>query len=192
MLQLKTVVGRDAILKSVHGAGTNALWYTSDEAMRIEIVKRSDGAGVLRCTRDDGSITWQKQPKHGAHFALHDLTHYAVESTLGYRHGFFGLIADGWEIDETTGKGARGPLPPEAREVERIVGLFDGERAAGVLWTTVEFNNNAGRKLTEHEIQRIRAARAELFQRWFAVPAGEALQLEFDVRLFDLKQEVQQ
>ncbi|MFM2126039.1 MAG: hypothetical protein RL328_2490, partial [Acidobacteriota bacterium] len=29
--------------------------------MRVEIAKRADGAGVLRCTRDDGSVTWQKQ-----------------------------------------------------------------------------------------------------------------------------------
>ena len=73
--------------------------------LKIEIVKQPDGAGVLRCTRKDGSVTWQKQTKHAAHFALHDLTHYAVESTLGCRQGFFGLVAEGWDIEDTTGKG---------------------------------------------------------------------------------------
>ena len=29
--------------------------------MLVEISKRADGAGVLRCTRRDGSVTWQKQ-----------------------------------------------------------------------------------------------------------------------------------
>jgi hypothetical protein len=77
----------------------------------IEIAKRANGAGVLRCTRQDGSVTWQKQTKHAAHFALHDLTHYAVETALGYRRGFFGLIAEGWDVEDTTGKGARGALP---------------------------------------------------------------------------------
>ncbi len=57
--------------------------------LQIEIVKRSDGSGVLRCTRQDGSVTWRKLTKHAAHFALHDLTHYAVETVLGYRRGFF-------------------------------------------------------------------------------------------------------
>ena len=52
--------------------------------MRIEIAKRSDGAGVLRCTRDDGTVVWRKQPRHGAHFALHDLVHFAAEASLGY------------------------------------------------------------------------------------------------------------
>ena len=95
----------------------------------VQIAKRADGAGVLRCTRADGSVTWQKQTRHAMHFALHDLTHFAVESTLGSRRGFFGLIAEGWEIDDTTGKGLRGRLPQEAVEVEHIVGMFDTERA---------------------------------------------------------------
>lgn len=64
---------------------------------------------MLRCVRADGSATWQKQEsRHAAFFALHDLTHFAVESTLGFQRGFFGLIAQGWEIEETTGKQARG------------------------------------------------------------------------------------
>jgi hypothetical protein len=52
-------------------------------ALRIEIVKRVDGGGVLRCTRADGSVVWQKQSRHAAHFALHDLTHFSVETASG-------------------------------------------------------------------------------------------------------------
>lgn len=84
--------------------------------MRVQITKKGNGSGVLRCVRAEGSVTWQKQTdRHAAFFALHDLTHFAVETTLGYRRGFFGLIAEGWEIEDTTGKGARGPLPPKRR-----------------------------------------------------------------------------
>ena len=102
--------------------------------MRVQITKKADGSGVLRCIRDDGSVTWQKQTdRHAAFFALHDLTHFAVETTLGYQRGFFGLIAEGWEMEDTTGKGARGPLPPEAVEVEGIVGLLDAERAGALV-----------------------------------------------------------
>ncbi len=148
--------------------------------LRIEISKRADGGGVLRCRRPDGSVTWQKQAKHGGHFALHDLTHYAVETALGYRRGFFGLIADGWEVEDTTGKGARGPLPAEAVEVERIVGLFDSERGSGMLWTFEEFNQFAPRTLTDADILRVRAVRGALFQQWFAVAPGEKLELTFE------------
>lgn len=146
----------------------------------IEIAKRADGIGVLRCTRDDGSVTWQKQVRHAAHFALHDLTHFSVETALCYRHAFFGLIADGWEIDETTGKTERGELPAEALEAEKIVGLFDAERASGTLWSVEEFNSFAPRKLTKPEIQSVRSLRAELFSKWAATAPGQKLELIFD------------
>ena len=147
--------------------------------LQIEISKRADGAGVLRCTRPDGSVTWQKQLKHGAHFALHDLTHYAVETALGYRRGFFGLIAEGWEVEDTTGKGVRGPLPAEAVEVERIVGLFDSERGSGVLWTLEEFNQFSPRLLTAEDIREVRSLRGALFQQWSGLASGERVELNF-------------
>ena len=147
--------------------------------LQIEISKQTDGSGILRCRRGDGSITWQKQARHAAHFALHDLTHFAVETALGYRFGFFGLVAAGWELEDTTGKGTRGPLPEEAIHVEQLVGLFDTERASGLLWTAEEFNQYAPRPLTEAEIQRVRALRGALFQQWFAIAPGERLQLIF-------------
>lgn len=147
--------------------------------LRVEIVKREDGTGLLRCTRADGSVTWQTQVKHGPFFALHDLTHFAVETALGYRRGFFGLIAEGWDLQDTAGDGARGPVPSEANEVEKIVGLFDSERASGVLWSAEEFNLFAPRKLTDDEMKRVRAIRGDLFKRWAAVPVGAALELQF-------------
>ena len=133
--------------------------------LRIALAKKADGSGVLRCSREDGSVTWHKQTaRHAAHFTVHDLTHWAVETVLGYKHGFFGLIADGWEMDDTTGKGTRGALPSEAIEVERVVGLFDTERGSGTVWTVDEFNAFAPRPLSEEEIRNIKARRAELFR----------------------------
>jgi hypothetical protein len=149
--------------------------------MLVQIVKRADGGGVLRCTRDDGSVTWQKQGRHAPFFALHDLTHFAVEITLGFRRGFFGLMAEGWDVEDTTGKGQRGPLPEEAGQVERIVGLFDAERASGVIWTVEEFNEHATRKLTPEEIAKVKAKRSELFQRWFDLSPDETLELTYPV-----------
>jgi hypothetical protein len=147
--------------------------------VHVRISKRADGASVIRCTRPDGSVVWQKIPKHGGHFALHDLTHFAVESALGIRRGFFGLLAEGWDFDDVTGKGARGALPPEAAEAEKIVGLFDMERATGGLWTLAEFNAFAPREMREEEILKVRSLRGELFRRWADVPTGQELELEF-------------
>jgi hypothetical protein len=138
---------------------------------------------VLRCIRDDGSVTWQKQERHAAFFALHDLTHFAVESVLDFRRGFFGLIAEGWEIEDTTGKGSRGPLPDEAKLVEWIVGTLDSERASGEVWSAEEFNRHlpipSTRVLTDQDLARVRERRAELFAQWHAVKPGETLSLDF-------------
>jgi hypothetical protein len=157
--------------------------------VRVELRKTADGTGLLRCSRRDGTVCWQKQRRHGIHFAFHDLTHFAVETVLGYRDGFFGLLAQGWEVEDTTGKGARGPLPPEALEVETLVGALDAERASGVLFTEAEFNemaalqaSNGGRPaprcLSDAEIQAVRKRRSELFRQWQEVKEGSELVLE--------------
>jgi hypothetical protein len=149
--------------------------------LRIEIAKQTDGAGLLRCTRQDGSFTWQKQNRHAVHFAVHDLTHFAVETVLGYRRGFFGLIAEGWDVEDTTGKGTRGALPAEAVEVEEIVGLFDSERASGSVWSAEEFNTFAPRTLTDAQIQEVRALRSALSRQWSGIERGQKLELEFNL-----------
>jgi hypothetical protein len=147
--------------------------------LKIQMSKQKDGAVVLGCTRADASITWQRQTKHAAFFVLHDLTHYAVETTLGCRNGFFGLVSAGWDLEDTTGKGARGPLPAETVEVEKIVGLFDSERGSGVPWTVEEFNGFSPLPLTQEQIQGVRTLRGSLFQQWFALPSGQTLELQF-------------
>ena len=161
--------------------------------LQVELTKRADGGAVLRCIRSDRSITWQKQEgRQAVFFPLHDLTHFAVETMLEFRHGFFGLIADGWEIDETTGKGRRGPLPQEAVIVEHLVGFLDLERAAGEAWPAQEYAaqltltgligaDAAPTWLTDAALDRVRVRRRELFAEWAAVPPGSRLDLTFQL-----------
>jgi len=160
--------------------------------VRLLFTKRADGGVVLRCERADGTVTWQRHDRrHAGFFPLHDLTHYAVETELGFRRGFYGLIAEGWDIEDTGGKGARGSLPREAVTVERIVGAFDAQRAGGTPWAAEAFNEQAAlqatvggdappRPLTDDELDRVRARTLELFSRWTRLPAGGTLELSFD------------
>lgn len=157
----------------------------------IQFTKRKDGGALLRCVRNDGSATWQRQDDdRAAFFPRHDLTHYSVESELGFSRGFYGLIADGWEIAETTGQGARGPLPDEAIEVEYIVGALGAERSGDSDCAAKEFNDLAQvfakskgriepRPLTNAELGRVRSRMSELFARWNALPPGGTLELTF-------------
>ena len=159
--------------------------------MIIEFAKRKDGNTVLRCVRDDGSVTWQRnENQHARFFPLHDLLHYAVESELAFAQGFFGLIAAGWNIDETTGKSARGPLPQEAREVEHFVSSFTAEWNSAAGWTAADFNEQAAsfastrgspapRSLTDEQLMRVRDRFNDVVARWRDLPDGETLRLEF-------------
>jgi hypothetical protein len=155
----------------------------------LQFTKRKDGGALLRCIRADGSATWQRQAGHrAAFFPWHDLTHYAVETELGLGGGFYGLIANGWDIADTTGKAARGPLPDEAIEVEYIVGSLGAERASGSACTAKEFNSLASafaqtrgrpqpRPLTDAELATVRSRIDELFRQWRDLPSGATLEL---------------
>ncbi|HJU69033.1 MAG TPA: hypothetical protein VJ650_12415 [Gemmatimonadaceae bacterium] len=159
--------------------------------MRVCLTKRADGGAILKCVRDDGSVTWQRHDgRQAAFFPLHDLTHFAIESVLGIRSAFYGLIADGWDIEDTTGKGSRGPLPPEALAVELMVGAFDLERAGSAFWSATELDEHCRgpvradgqrlpRPIAEDDLARIRVQIAELLGRWAALPVGGTLELTF-------------
>jgi hypothetical protein len=155
-------------------------------ALLIQLTKRADGGATLRCRRADGSVTWQNhQGTRAAFFPGHDLTHFAVESELPGAVAFYGLIASGWDIEDTTGKGARGPLPPEAVMVEHIVGLLDLERGSGHRMSGAEFRSaltDAGKPaplLDDETLARCRARRSELIHRWRDLPPGATLELGF-------------
>jgi len=57
---------------------------------------RADKLDVLRCVRGNGTQTSTPMPRQG--ILPHDLIHYVVESTLGYRFGFLGMVAGGADI----------------------------------------------------------------------------------------------
>jgi len=146
----------------------------------IQIKKKTDGSAALSCRRADGSVTWQRQEgKQGRFFPLHDLTHYAVETVLGHPRGFYGLVAEGWDLTDFGNPWPRGPLPPEGLVSEQIVGLLDRERAAGMEWTAAQFNAclPAACAVTDDDLRQVREKRRELLARWAALPAGEALEL---------------
>ena len=157
----------------------------------IQIKKKTDGSAALSCRRADGSVTWQRQDgQQGRFFPRHDLTHYAVETVLGHRRGFYGLLAEGWELTDFGPPWPRGRLPVEAAGSELIVGFLDSERAAGTEWSAADFNESAERygaergvsipvRLTDGDLERVREKRSELFARWAALPSGETLELEF-------------
>jgi len=157
----------------------------------IRIKKKTDGSAALSCERPDGSLTWQRQDgQQGRFFPLHDLTHYVVETVLRRRRGFYGLVAEGWDLSDFGAPWPRGPLPIDALASEFAVGFLDQERAARVEWSAADFNASAATYYAQHgvagsctvsdeNLRHIREKRRELFAQWAALPPGQTLELQF-------------
>jgi hypothetical protein len=155
--------------------------------MRIQLKKGRDGPATLACVRADGSRTWGNEHPF---FPVHDLTHCAVESVLGFDTAFFGLIATGWEIDDFAKPGARRRMPFQAIIAEHVVGVLDRERGLPAPLTVAEFNETMGaslppaqrdafRPLSDAQLSQVRALRNALEARWYALSAGSTLEVEF-------------
>jgi hypothetical protein len=163
-------------------------------SLRIDITKRADGAAILCCTRADGSVCWQRQEGRQAQFfPRHDLVHYAVESALGADRGFFGLIAQGWDITDTEGKGTRGPLPAQAIFIEHLVGLIERGGIGRAPLSAAELNEQVGQLAAEGRLAAaiavsddtlfgMRAQIDELHEQWASVMPGGMLTLWFPPR----------
>jgi hypothetical protein len=159
--------------------------------LSIRFTRRADGAVLFELHRADGTKTWQKRTGATADFfAVHDLTHYAVETELRYARAFYGLVAEGWDLTDFGTPWPRGPLPPEALPAEVIVGCFDTARAAHSPLTAADCNASiasyfgnarmaAPISLTDEMLGRVRERLSELVWRWHALPTRETLALDF-------------
>jgi hypothetical protein len=165
---------------------------TKKPLLLIRIKKGKDGSGALSCTRADGSVVYQRQnAKQAAFFVRHDLTHYAVETVLGHRKGFYGLLAMGWEFDDFGAKWDKKKFPADADPSELIVGLFDAEHRGDRAWSAAEFNDYARNfmeglggswnvTLTDEQLDRVRVMLSGLMRKWEAVETSGTLELAFD------------
>jgi hypothetical protein len=160
--------------------------------LTLHLKKRPEGGSSLTLERADGSRTFQRQTRHAAFFAAHDLTHYAVETTLNLSGAFYGLVARGWDFESFERPYPRGPIPDEALFVERVVGLLDVERhqaASGAAPSSAEEFNallegqyapvSPPRQLADAELHAIRECLSGYLRDWAALPAGDTLVLHF-------------
>ncbi|BDC49416.1 hypothetical protein F183_A17320 [Bryobacterales bacterium F-183] len=136
--------------------------------MQIELTKRADGGGTLRCIRVDRSITWRSAPR-----PLYDLTRFAVESSLGLMDGYWGAVASGVALGDADAAEPEG----EALLSLRLAQKFDVELAGVIAWRAAELE--LGIEITEAMLDEIRTLRDRLFREWFAVLPGEPMLLRW-------------
>lgn len=118
------------------------------------------------------------------------MTHYVVETTLEIPNAFYSLVLAGWDIGDFAEKGASKRIPPEANLVEAIVGRLQRDLMPGSDFTAETFNeeveavllgisNPERRRITDAELELMRARLRELVGRWTGLGPGESLELEF-------------
>jgi hypothetical protein len=164
--------------------------------MIIRMKKNPDGV-VMTCLREGHEPEIQRTG-HNGFFALHDLLHYSVETTLGFDKAFFGLLASGWSFDNFTRHDD--PLyrqpPPQSLIAEHLVGILSlhfpdpASKDEELLeLVTADINRDLAASMANceatapilavAEVAAIRRKFDELAQRWLALPLGEQIELCF-------------
>jgi hypothetical protein len=153
--------------------------------LRIELKRTADGRPSLACVREDGTRTWARVHPF---LPTHDLTHCAVESVLGVDDAFFGLIAQGWDIDDFAAPGVVRRLPAAALCVEQVVGHIERAVAVDADALAEALALEAARTgrspcldVRADQLEAIRRLRGALLDAWRATPPGETLRLTFPV-----------
>ena len=123
-------------------------------------------------------------------FVRHDLSHYAIEKTLGYNTAFMGMLNEGMDVKdfEDRNKRAKMVLTAEAGWAENMANLFLMETTQGMVndFNTVLAESfvrigaaDGPLNLTPVEVAAIRSLLRRLLADWVALPAGETMILEF-------------
>jgi hypothetical protein len=156
--------------------------------MRIRFSKHRHNKVSFTCVRDDGTATGMPTSPF---FVEHDLTHYAVETTLGFDHAFYGSVAHGWDIEAfgrpSAETGRKPRIPSQAAQAEQIVGLVQLVRRGAINVADLEqalalmpaSNEQPQLLLTSGQINTILAMVRRLIASWNELPEGEILELRF-------------
>jgi hypothetical protein len=146
---------------------------------------------TLTCVRDDGSTTITRLNQNVG--AEHDLVHYVVETTLGRRDSFYGLVARGWQVQDFDVPGAAKALnlPDEAGQTEHIVAALQldlRDALNGDVASAVKATCAAGRRpspppadsdLAPQRVQIMKEQVQSLLRQWQALGPGDSMELEF-------------
>lgn len=92
--------------------------------MRIVLTGLTPKTHQLSIERDDGSV--DRAQLETRSLLVHDLTHYAVERTLGMKDAFYGQLARGVSLAQLSDTSSPWPTGSELAYAESIVGPLQG------------------------------------------------------------------
>ncbi len=158
--------------------------------LKIQLQKKRDLA-VLRCERPDGSFTFSRM-QHA--MAFHDLAHYAVEVELGFSKAFYGLLAEGYAIEDFELPRNKRPealipanLPEESLQTEHLVNLLqvhaiqDSTADIPIQLAEILSENDLSYpdSLSSERLESIQGRLRELWKNWKQLKVGQSLDLSF-------------
>jgi len=155
--------------------------------MEISFTKKELNKHVITCKRNDGSVTWMQSDDF---FVRHDLMHYAVETTLNFRNGFYGILDSGINISdfEIPEKRRTFNLSTEALHAESLVGLISTELSQGNFESlqdtidemyTINYPAVKAPAIDNASISQIKQKYHELILDWLKLPQNQKLVLQF-------------
>lgn len=131
--------------------------------LRVTAVKRTERKDRFYCVRADGSeASWAVASAPGL---PHDLHHLVVESVLGLRRAFWGMVADGMEPSHV-----RAVTDHLERAGERIDELLLAEAAVADLGSV---------QVSDGDAAAIRTEVARLADEWERLAPGRGMDLTF-------------
>jgi hypothetical protein len=160
-------------------------------SLQFHLKKRADATAQLILRRDDGTHTLGAIGPADGYGPVHDLTHYAIEQTLGLSEGFLGLIAAGWEIADFEVKGTARRLPAEAIFAEVAAGELSRQLVMRQVSSLEDFcwaldmvlpsiaDGFQRPEITSAQFNAIHAAIDAEWRRWKQLEIGGTLELTF-------------
>lgn len=155
--------------------------------MQIHFKKQKNKLPTLHLTRMDGSETWTVF-KHN--LIQHDLVHFAAETILKWKNGFYDLVAKDANIEDfaKTNREERPDLAVASIQMEYIVNLLETEIYQQQIFE--DFNAQLAKNcqgnnhlppppISTINLQQIRLKIKDLLQQWQDVAVGQSLKLEF-------------
>ncbi len=157
--------------------------------MEMSVTKNAGKPHIILYIRNDGSQTWMQADDF---FVIHDLSHYALETTLGYTTAFMGMLNDGMDIKdfEDLEKRRKIIITEEAAYAENMANLFLMETIQGNFESFNEISGQAFETswksfppphLFDEEINSVRVFLKQLLKQWKELPDGETMTLTFEI-----------
>ena len=113
-------------------------------------------------------------------YLLHDICHFVVERHMGYRNGFWGMLAQGQSFNSLFGK--HNPQTADLRFIEQIVGPVQSVYSGHI--PEANFRESIGHldvTIADDFLTRCLAEVKAILDQWEQLPMGQHLTLEWTV-----------